>query len=81
MNVTGHVALLTTLLIYLAKAKPKLKGDFVVVFIAAEEGGEHGVGTSIFVQQLLEEDVTNILTPRLEFTQASRRGFRRLRMR
>ena len=44
----GHVALLTALLVFLAKrfkkGELKLTRNVVVVFIAAEEGGENGVG-------------------------------------
>jgi len=40
----GHVALLTCFLVALGKAKPKLKRSIVVLFIAAEEGGEKNVG-------------------------------------
>jgi len=44
-----HVALITCLLVELAKAKPKLKRSVVVLFIAGEEGGEKGVGVDCAV--------------------------------
>lgn len=45
----GHVALLTCFLTALGKAKPKLKRTIVVLLIAAEEGGESGVGIDAVV--------------------------------
>lgn len=40
----GHVALLTAFLKELGRSKPKLRRGITVVFIAAEEGGEMGIG-------------------------------------
>lgn len=51
----GHVSLLTTMLTFLAeqhqKGNLKLNFDLVVVFIAAEEGGEFGVGIDVMEKQ------------------------------
>ncbi|CAJ1378864.1 unnamed protein product [Effrenium voratum] len=46
----GHVALLTTFLRELGRCKPKLKRSIVVLFIAAEEGGEKNVGVDKVVE-------------------------------
>merc|ERR1719375_1652293 len=43
----GHVAMLTELLCKLAATKPPLQRSIVVIFIAAEEGGESGVGVDM----------------------------------
>jgi len=46
----GHVALLTAFLKALAQARPKLKQSIIVLFIAAEEGGEKGIGVDMVVR-------------------------------
>ncbi|CAE8611760.1 unnamed protein product [Polarella glacialis] len=54
----GHVALLTCFLKELGRSKPKLKRSLVVLFIAAEEGGEKGVGVDACVKNgKLDEEV------------------------
>jgi acetylornithine deacetylase len=46
----GHVALIARLLYELGRTKPQLKNSIVAVFIAAEEGGETGVGVDMVVK-------------------------------
>lgn len=46
----GHVALITRMLCDFAEKKVVLKRKLVVVFIAAEEGGEKGVGVDMLVK-------------------------------
>ncbi len=50
------MALLTTLLIFLAKNRPKLNANLLVVFIAAEEGGEFGVG----VDRMMDDGTVSV---------------------
>mmetsp|Transcript_42106 Transcript_42106/g.98181 ORF Transcript_42106/g.98181 Transcript_42106/m.98181 type:complete len:531 (+) Transcript_42106:59-1651(+) len=45
----GHVALLTCFMRELGRLKPKLKRSIVVLFIAAEEGGEKKIGVDAVV--------------------------------
>jgi len=45
----GHVAMITDMLIGLAEARPSLTRTVAVVFIAAEEGGEEGIGVDAVV--------------------------------
>eukprot|EP00933_Yihiella_yeosuensis_P036451 TRINITY_DN30202_c0_g1_i1.p1 TRINITY_DN30202_c0_g1~~TRINITY_DN30202_c0_g1_i1.p1 ORF type:complete len:543 (+),score=108.40 TRINITY_DN30202_c0_g1_i1:77-1705(+) len=45
----GHVALLTCLLKELGRARPTLKRSVIVLFIAAEEGGEKNIGVDACV--------------------------------
>lgn len=47
----GHVALLTLFLAELGRARPLLKRSVVVLFIAAEEGGETGIGVDAVVER------------------------------
>lgn len=47
----GHVAILTRFLANLAAARPQLKKTVIVVFIAAEEGGETGVGIDVLAER------------------------------
>jgi|EP00927_Polykrikos_kofoidii_P066415 acetylornithine deacetylase len=54
-----HVALLTCVLKELGKNKPKLKQNVVVVFIAAEEGGESGVGVDRVLEAGKLEEARN----------------------
>jgi len=46
----GHVALLTQFMYELGKSRPKLNRSVIVCFIAAEEGGEHGVGVDMAIK-------------------------------
>jgi len=55
----GHVALLTTFLYELGKNKPKLENSIIVCFIAAEEGGEHGVGVDMAVKHNRLAEIKN----------------------
>lgn len=55
----GHVALLTRFLYELGKTKPDLQRTIIVIFIAAEEGGEHGVGIDMCVKHGKMEELKN----------------------
>lgn len=55
----GHVALLTCFLRELGRTKPKLKRSIVVVFIAAEEGGEKNVGVDKVLEKGKLEEAKN----------------------
>lgn len=55
----GHVALLTCFLRELARSKPPLKRSIVVVFIAAEEGGEKQVGVDKVLEKGKLEEAKN----------------------
>lgn len=46
----GHVGLFTRILTQICESKVKLKRNIVVIFIAAEEGGELGVGVDKLVE-------------------------------
>jgi len=47
----GHVALLTCFLRELGRTRPQVKRSIVVLFIAAEEGGEKGIGVDACVNR------------------------------
>ena len=55
----GHVALLTVLLETLAVKKPKLECSIIVIFIAAEEGGEVGVGIDLVLKDGKMKELKN----------------------
>ncbi|CAD7927717.1 unnamed protein product [Amoebophrya sp. A25] len=55
----GHVALLAVFLRFLALTKPKLDMSVVCVFIAAEEGGEFGVGVDRVLEDGKLEELKN----------------------
>ena len=55
----GHVCLITRLMCDLAKSGAKLNKTIVVVFIAAEEGGERGVGIDQVVANGDMEELKN----------------------
>ncbi|CAE7939818.1 unnamed protein product [Symbiodinium sp. KB8] len=55
----GHVALLTLFLRELGRTKPALKRSIVVVFIAAEEGGEKNIGVDAVLKNGKLEEARN----------------------
>lgn len=55
----GHVALLTCFLRELGRSKPKMKRSIVVVFIAAEEGGEKNIGVDKVLEKGQLEEAKN----------------------
>ncbi|CAE7864846.1 unnamed protein product [Symbiodinium necroappetens] len=55
----GHVALLTLFLRELGRTKPALKRSIVVVFIAAEEGGEKNIGVDAVLKNGKLEEAKN----------------------
>lgn len=55
----GHVALLTRFMYELGRSKPQLERSVVVCFIAAEEGGEKGVGVDMAVKSGKLDEIKN----------------------